>query len=124
MRGEEILYSQSYAVGNSGKIESAADLNDAIARSPDGVGVVLDDAYRLSKNSASSASLPSGAFVVDSDKKAVFGIAKDGNIYLLNPGLRLEYRTEQNHFAIDVRDRSGRLIAKVYYVFNAEYVIK
>lgn len=61
--------------------------------------------------------------MTDADTKAAFGIAKDGNVYFLKSGLSLSYGTEQDYFVLKVRDADG-LIATLYYVLDAEYVIK
>ena len=76
------------------------------------------------KNTSSSTALPGGAFVVDSEKKAAFGIAKDGNIYLIEPGLKITYRSEQNYIVLEVRNTLGEIIATNYYILDSEYVIK
>jgi hypothetical protein len=56
--------------------------------------------------------------------KPVFGIAKDGNVYFLkSSGLSLKYGTEQDYFVIEVRD-ADHLVGTLYYVLDAEYVIK
>lgn len=54
----------------------------------------------------------------------MFGIAADGNVYLVEPGLKIEYRSEQDYIVLDVRDARGNLVGTLYYVLDAEYVIK
>lgn len=76
------------------------------------------------RNPDTSPSLPGGIFVTDTTKKAFYGIAKDGNVYLMEPGLKLEYRTDRDYFVIDVRTSAGNLIGSLYYVLDSEYVIK
>lgn len=83
-----------------------------------------DQSWNLVKNPSASPVLPGGVFITNPAKIAVYGIAKDGNIYLMEPNLKLEYRTERDYFVIDVRSSVGSLIGTLYYVLDSEYVIK
>lgn len=123
-KDDQVLYSESIALGNAGKIETVSGLADALAKAKNGVGVKIDSTLNLVRNPGSSPTLPGGVFVTNTSRKAVFGIAADGNVYLIEPGLRLEYRSEQDHIVLDVRDTRGNLVATLYFVLDAEYVIK
>lgn len=77
----------------------------------------------MTRNSANSPSLPNGAFITGKNRKPLFGIASDGNVYTLEPNITLTYGAKNGTLAIEVRS-SGTLIATLFYVIEAEYSIK
>lgn len=94
LQGTNLLYTQSVALGSVGKIEPVSNITDATLKAKGGVGVQLENTLRFVRNTDASPTLPGGALVTDATKKGIFGIAKDGNVYLIEPGLKLEYQTE------------------------------
>lgn len=94
LQGTNILYTQSIALGSVGKIEPVSNIGEALLKAKGGVGIQLDSSLRFTRNTVASPTLPGGALITDAAKKTLFGIAKDGNVYLIEPGLKLEYRTE------------------------------
>jgi hypothetical protein len=136
VRGGRILYSQALAMSEQGKIESVSSLAEARSRllsstggtlaanGPGGVGVQLSSGYSLVKNTLNAPTLPGGVFVTGTDRKWVFGIARDGNVYLLWTGLSLEYRAQDGVLTLRVVNTARETIADIYYLLSAEFVIK
>lgn len=85
--------------------------------------MLLKEGYSLIASSPSAPTLPSGAYIVDSARKPVFAIGKDGNIYSLLGG-RLVYKVQSGMFGIGLYDRSNIEIGTVWYKMNAEFIIK
>jgi len=58
LQGTSVLYTQSIALGNIGKIEVASNLSDAVAKAKGGIGINLDSNLRLVRTPDTSPTLP------------------------------------------------------------------
>ena len=95
--GNDLLYTQALAFGSLATIEGISGEDDPKRQQGMGARVYLKDGYSLIASSPSAPSLPSGAYIVDGQRKPVFGIGKDGNIYSLSGG-KLEYKVQSGMF--------------------------
>jgi len=76
------------------------------------------------KNTLSSPDLPDGGYIIDSNHKALAGISKTGDIYLMNPAYRLIYTTKDSSIILQIVDLDKNIVANILYKIDAEYVIK
>ena len=84
-----------------------------------------DSSMSFVKNTASSKTLPSGAFITNnSSKKAIAGIGSDGNIYLLDTTYSLGYTEDTGHLAIIIKNASGQEIGRAIYAISAEFILR
>ncbi len=82
-RSGRVLYTQAIALSDRASIEGVQDIADARTRVKNGLAIIPEDTYQVVKNSPNATSLPAGVYITGADRKPVFGVARDGNVYLI-----------------------------------------
>lgn len=115
------VYSQSFALPETTKIENVGQLSNV---KDSGVFVQTESDVGFVRNASDAKSIPGGAFLIGEDHKPFAGIGKDGNVYLLEKGYSLSYRSQSGYPLIVMKNRTGSVVAEIFYRIEAEYVIK
>lgn len=92
--------------------------------STNGLMILPSPGFMFAKNTLSSPSIPEGGYVTDSNYKAIAGIAKSGDVYILENNYSLAYSTKDSHIVLQILDQNNTIVANILYNINAEYVIK
>lgn len=96
-----VVFSETIDISTVSHIEQATTL-DAVA----GTGIFVSPAagFSFAKNTLSSPSLPNGGYITDTSHKAIAGISKSGDIYILNTKYELSYATKGSYILLRVQD--------------------
>lgn len=116
-----VVFSETIDISTVSHIEQATTL-DAVS----GTGIFISPAtgFSFAKNTLSSPSLPNGGYITDTSHKAIAGISKSGDIYILNTKYKLSYATRGSYILLRVQDSEQNIVANILYKIHAEYVLK
>jgi hypothetical protein len=82
------------------------------------------DGYKLIKNPSNAPSLANGAFIVNSENKAVIWIWQDWNIYIMDSSYKLAYGTNWEYVMLSIVNSAGASVGSIYFKISAVYIIK
>lgn len=118
---KQVIYTEKIDISSVSHIESALDFNNV-----SGTGIFLspNSGFSFVKNTFSSPTLPGGGYITDTTHKAIAGISKSGDIYLLDSRYQMSYTTKDSYILIRIKNTTGDIAANILYKINAEYVIK
>ncbi|HRI35736.1 MAG TPA: hypothetical protein PK765_01360 [bacterium] len=117
----EILYRQRLELPSGTPLVSVSDFGVV---SSDAVYIrVVDPRSRYTHNDAQSPSLPSGAFVVDRDSRAVFGLDATAALVGIRSGVSYEY-SELGGYPLVTVVADGVEIAQVWYRLSFDYAVR
>ncbi len=116
-----LVFSESINISTVSHMESVSSL-DTIT----GTGIFVSPIIGFSfiKNTLSSPNLPGGGYVIDTNHKAIAGISKSGDIYILDTDYELSYATKGSHILLRIQDSRKNTVADILYKIDAEYVLK
>ena len=122
----QMVYSQKINISPVSRIESIANLGSATAT---GIFISPNTGFSFEKNTASSPNLQGGGYIVDSNNRAIAGIAKSGDIYLLSTSYTLAYASNltgknDSYIRLDILGPDQKIAASILYKIDAEYLIK
>jgi hypothetical protein len=89
-----------------------------------GISVFPNTGFTFIKNTSSTPNLSDGGYITDTSHRAIAGISKTGDIYILNSEYRLSYTTKDSYVVIRLQDSSGKIVTSFLYKINAEYILK
>ncbi|MDD2566021.1 MAG: VCBS repeat-containing protein [Candidatus Gracilibacteria bacterium] len=116
-----IIYEQSFNLSANQVIQSV-DSFDNLSK-----GMYFKsnkEGYKLINNSSKVPSLSAGAFIIDSEFKAIAGIGQDGNIYVVNDKYKLTYENNGDNVVINIVDSTSNIVGKLLFKVNLEFIIK
>lgn len=76
------------------------------------------------KNTPVTLDLPNGGYITTDDHRAIAGMSKTGDIYILDTNYTLSYSSSGSYVMIQVVNPSKDVVASVLYRMDAEYVIR
>lgn len=118
---KKTVFSENIDVSPVSRLESVPDF-DRLAGT--GIFIAANPGFSFHKNTASSPTLPDGGYITDASHRAVAGMSKRGDIYLLDPKYGLSYATKDSYIIIRILDSEKNPIASVLYRIDAEYVMR
>jgi hypothetical protein len=71
----------------------------------------------------SDPSIPGGTYITDISRRPIIAIARDGNIYIVDPTVSLKYKVQGGYMAIEIV-RGATLLATVEYRIDFFYTMK
>lgn len=118
---EKVVFSERIDVSSVGVLQSVPNFD---ALSGTGVFIAPLQGFSFQKNTASSPNLPEGGYLTDANHRAVAGVSRTGDIYLLDPGYTLSYVTKDSFILLRVINPNNTIVANVLYKISAEYILK
>ncbi|MBP9812037.1 hypothetical protein KBC86_01535, partial [Candidatus Gracilibacteria bacterium] len=115
------VFSEKINISPTSNIEGVSDLSVVTGT---GIFVKTNDGLGFVKNALSNPNLALGGYITDADHKAIAGIAKSGDIYILDAKYKLSYTTKDSSILIRLQDSNGAAVADIWYKIDAEYIIK
>lgn len=85
--------------------------------------VTPEDVYRIIPASVSDTSIPWWKYVTDNFFHPLAAIARDGNIYLMNPSMKIVYGNKDGYPEFSLT-QSGSTVAKLLYKSDLFYTVK
>ena len=116
-----VLFQQQLSFPENTTLEKTSAFSESL---PLGIYVHPSEGYDFAKNSTQAPSLPQGGYVTDSQKKALAGISKEGNVYLLDSTLKLKYVENGAYTGYLVVDAKGMIIAEIQFHLYGEYIVQ
>lgn len=68
-------------------------------------------------------SIPGGIYITDISRRPIIAIARDGNIYIVDPTVSLKYKVQDGYMTIEIV-RGTTLLATVEYRIDFFYTMK
>lgn len=118
---KKVVYSESINISTVSNIEQVPNF-DRITGT--GILVFPTTGFSLVKNNTSNQNLPNGGYITDANHKAIAGISKSGDIYILSTKYELSYTTKDSYIVLRLQDAEKNVVANILYKIDAEYVIK
>lgn len=118
---KQVIYTEKIDISSVFHLESTPNLDTA---SGTGVFVSPNTWFSFVQNAFSSQTLPSGGYITDVNHKAVAGISKSGDIYILDSKYQLSYAVKDSYILLRLKNTTGDIAANILYKINAEYIIK
>lgn len=85
------VFSEYFALDAKTRIDTVTSFDTSSAA---GLSLTLSsDQYAFYRNTAYAPFLPEGGYIVGSDRKALAGISRKGDIYVMDPNFHLSYTT-------------------------------
>lgn len=119
--GKQVIYTEKIDISSVPHIESVSGLDSS---SGTGIFLVPNTGFSFIQNAFSSPTLPEGGYITDTNHKAIAGISKSGDIYILDAGYQLSYSVKDSYMLLRLQNTTGDIAANILYKINAEYVIK
>jgi len=118
---DKVVFSERIHTAATSTLEETSSFDSVTGT---GIFVLPNTGFSFTKNTLSSPDLPDGGYIIDSDHKALAGISKTGDIYLMNSSYTLSYTTKDSSVILQIVDSDKNIVANILYKIDAEYVIK
>lgn len=102
---------------------SLVDNSLSTATGMDILAVTPASGYTIVSASVSDPSIPGGYYLVDSDQRALFALARDGNVYAIATGVIATF-IDKNGYPNLIISSGGKKVAEVLYKFDFFYTLK
>lgn len=118
---KRIVYSEKIRLSSISKLESVSDFN---ALSGTGIYILPNMGFSFIKNTLSSPYIPGGGYITDSLHKAIAGVSKEGDVYILDSKYIISYTTKDSSIILRIQDPNNAVVASILYKIDAEYILK